>query len=59
MNVILAGTNATFSNWTDLPCQCIKLLGKRQLDAAFQQKLTFVNHMHQFDAGQYTFGGSK
>ena len=54
MNVILAETSATFSNWTDLPCQCIKLLGKRQLDAAFQQELTFADHVHQFDAGQYT-----
>ena len=59
MNVILAGTSASPSNWTDLPCQCIKWAGKRQLDAAFQHELTFANHVHQFDAGQYTFGGLK
>jgi hypothetical protein len=59
MNVILAGTSAISSNETDLYFQCIKLLSKRQLDVALQQELTFANHMHQFDAGQYTFGGSK
>ena len=32
---------------TDLSCQCIKLVGKRQLDAAFQQELTFADHVHQ------------
>ena len=56
MNVILAGTIASPSNWTDLPCQCIKLVGKRQHDAAFQHELTFANHVHQFDASQDAFG---
>ena len=46
MNVILARTSASRSNWTNLPCQCIKLVGKRQLDAAFQHELTFANHVH-------------
>ena len=41
MNVILAGTSAISSNETDLYFQCIKLLSKRQLDAALQQELTF------------------
>ena len=59
MNVILAGTSASFSNRADFSCQCIKLVGKRQLDAALQQELTFANHVHQFDAGQYIFGGPK
>ena len=59
MNVILAETNASPSNWTDLPCECITLVGKRQLDAAFQHELIFANHVPQFDAGQYTFGGLK
>ena len=59
MNVVWAGTNASSSIWTDFPCQCIKLVGKRQLDTAFQQKLTFANHVHQLDAGQDAFGGAK
>jgi hypothetical protein len=59
MNVVWAGTNASSSNWTDFPCQCIKLVGKRQLDTAFQQKLTFAHHVHQLDAGQDAFGGAK
>ena len=37
MNVILAGASASPSNWTDLPCQCIKLVGKRQLGYAAYQ----------------------
>jgi len=49
--VILAGTSASSSNKTDLYCQCIKLVSKRQFDAALQQELNFANHMHQFDAG--------
>ena len=59
MNVILAGTNATFSSKTDLPRQCIKLVSKRQLDAALQQELTFTDHVHEFDAGQDISGGLK
>jgi hypothetical protein len=59
MNVVLLGTSASFSNWTDFPCQCMKLVGKRQLDIAFQQKLTFANHVHEFDAGQDISGSSK
>ena len=59
MNVIWVGADARSSNGTDLSCQCIKLLGKRQLDATFQQELTFANHKHQFDSGQDIFGGSK
>jgi hypothetical protein len=37
MNVVWAGTNASSSNWTDFPCQCIKLVGKRSLVTALQQ----------------------
>ena len=59
MNVFGAGTHASSSDETDFSCQRIKLVGKRQLDTALQQELTFANHVHQFDAGQYTFGGSK
>ena len=59
MNVILTGTNASPSNKTDFPCQRIKLVGKRQLAAAFQQELTFTDHVHEFDAGQDIFGGTK
>ena len=59
INVFGVGTDASSSNVTDLSCQCIKLVGKRQLDAAFQHELTFADHVHQFDAGLDIFGGSK
>ena len=55
--VILVVTNASPSDLTDLPCQRIKLVGKRHIIAAFQHELTFANHVHQFDASQHTFGG--
>ena len=54
MNVFLAQTNRRSSSGTDLYCPCIKLVGKRQLAAAFEQQLTFVDHVHEFDAGQDT-----
>jgi len=57
--VILAETSANLSNRADFSCQRIKLVGKRQLDAALHQELTFSDHVHQFNAGQYIFGGSK
>src|SRR5450830_1547109 len=56
MNVILAGTSASFSNRTDFPCQCIKLVGKRHLVAALHHELSFANHVHEFDASQDAFG---
>ena len=56
MDVILVVTNASPSDLTDLPCQRIKLVGKRPIIAAFQHELTFANHVHQFDASQHTFG---
>ena len=59
MNVFGAGTHASSSDGTDFSCQCIKLVGKRQLDAAFQQELTFADHVHEFDAGQDISGGTK
>ena len=59
MNVVLLETSASFSNWTDFSCQRIKLVGKRQLDTPLQQKLTFADHEHQFDAGQDICGGPK
>ncbi len=37
ISVFGVGTDASSSNGTDLSCQCIKLVGKRQLDTAFQQ----------------------
>ena len=58
-NVVLAGRSASISIWTNFACQCIKLVGKRQLDAAFQHELTFAIRMHQFNAGQAIFGGPK
>ena len=51
MNVSLAGTSASFSDGTDLSCQRIKLIGKRQLGTAFQRKLIFADHVHELDAG--------
>ena len=59
MNVILAGTSASFSNRADFSCQRIKLVSKRQLDTGFQQKLTLADHVHEFDVDQYIFGGPK
>ena len=59
MNVILAETSVSFSNRAEFLCQRIKVVRKKQLDAALQQGLTFADHVYQFDAGQYTFGGSK
>ena len=56
MAVILVVTNASPSDWTDFPCQGIKLVGKRHLVAALQHELPLSNHMHQLDAGQYAFG---
>ena len=51
MNVSLAWTSASFSDGTDLSCQRIKLVGKRQLGTAFQYKLIFAAHVHELDAG--------
>ena len=59
INVFGVGTDASSLNGTDLSCQRIKLVGKRQLDAALQHELTFADHVHQFDAGQDIFGRSK
>ena len=51
MNVLGAGMDADFSDGTDLSCQRIKLVGKRQLGTAFQFKLIFAAHVHELDAG--------
>ena len=59
INVFWVGANARSSNGTDLSCQCIKLVSKRQLDAALQQELTFADHVHEFDAGQDISGCPK
>jgi hypothetical protein len=53
------GPSGSFSSGTDFSCQCIKLVGKRQLAAALQHELAFANHVHEFDAGQDISGGSK
>jgi hypothetical protein len=39
-----------FSRQTELSCQCVKLVGKRQT-FAFRHELTLAKHVHQFDAG--------
>ena len=59
MNVILVGTSATRSNWTDFSCQWIKLVGKRPRVAALHHELSFSNHVHEFDASQDAFGALK
>jgi hypothetical protein len=41
------------SNRGNSSCRRIKLAGKRQLDAALQQDLTFANHVHEFDANAF------
>ena len=56
MNVSLAGTSASFSNWADLFCQCIKLVGKKPRVDSRNHELSFANHVHELDAGQDTFG---
>ena len=59
MNVFGVGVDASSSNRTDFPCQCIKLVGKRPLDTALDHALTFSNHVHQLDASQDAFVRSK
>jgi len=49
---VSGGSEAGSSDWTDLSCQSIKLVGKRHLGAALHHELTFSNHVHQFNAGQ-------
>ena len=56
INVFGVETDASYSNGTDFSCQCIKLVGKRQLDAALPQELTFADHVQEFNASQDTFG---
>ena len=52
MNLFRGRTDASSSNGTDLPCQCLKLVGKRQLAAALQHELAFADHVHELDASQ-------
>ena len=52
MDVVLVMTNASPSDWTNLPCQGVKLVSKRHLVAALQHGLPLSNHVHQFDAIQ-------
>ena len=59
INVFGAGADASSSNWTDLSCQRVKLVGKRQFAAALQQELALADHGHEFDAGQDISGGPK
>ena len=59
MNVLGAGTDANSSNWTDLSCQRVKLVGKRQFAAALQHELALADHVHEFDAGQDISGSTK
>ena len=51
MNVLDAGMDAGSLNWTDLYCQYIKLVGKRQLDTVLDHELSVANHVHELDAG--------
>lgn len=58
MNVTLAGTSASFSNWTDFSSQCIELLSKRRLVAALHHEINLANPVHELAAGPEIFGGS-
>lgn len=51
-NVLLAGTNGSPTDWTNLSCQSIKQVGKRHLGAALYHELTSAKNVHQFNACQ-------
>ena len=59
MNVLGPGMDADFLNWADLSCQRIKLVGKRPRVDSRNHELSFVNHVHEFDAGQDISGSPK
>jgi hypothetical protein len=44
------------SSWTDLSCQCVRLVGKRHRIAVDASELILADHVHELDAGQYISG---
>lgn len=58
MNVTLAGTSASFSNWTDFSCQCIKQLSKIRFVAAILHEINTANPVHELAAGPDIFFGA-
>src|SRR5471030_3191381 len=47
------GKDCGSSNWTDLSCQRIKLVGERHRIGAIDRVLALANHVHEFDAGEH------
>ena len=44
------------SNWTDLSCQRIKLMGERHHHCVIHCELALADHVHELDAGNYGGG---
>ena len=42
------------SNWTHLPCQSVKMVGKQHRSTAFDSELSLANHVHQLRIGNST-----
>ena len=59
INVFLAGTNASASNWTDLSGKGVKLVGKRHHVTILDHELAFANHVHQLDTRENAAGSPK
>jgi hypothetical protein len=47
------------SNWTDLSCQRIKLVGERCASNAFNPELVLADHVHELDAGEHVGRSAK
>src|SRR5471032_3215875 len=47
------------SNWTDLCCQRIKLVGERHRIGAIDRELTLADHVHELDAGEHAAGAAE
>src|SRR5471030_1001861 len=47
------------SNWTDLSCQRIKLVGKRHGIGAIDRELALPDHVHELDAGEHAAGAAE
>jgi|GEM_PF-4862078 hypothetical protein len=47
------------SNWTDLSCQRIKLIGERHHHCVIHCELALADHVHALDAGNHGAGGAE
>src|SRR5471032_1972297 len=47
------------SNWTDLCCQRIKLVGERHRIGAIDLELALADHVHELDAGEHAAGAAE